>query len=147
MSWNLRWPFGTSWYNVISFLIKTSCFCSLNVCAEGNVQVNWDNTPAQKRDWIPLLHFICILHLKPIEVKIVFTVSVSTTKKTQCIFIINISWLMMFNEIIPVYCVYCTKLINTLWAKWWVTNCYNRWSVQLALGFKGLHPEQKFKLL
>jgi hypothetical protein len=51
--------------------------------------------------------------LKPKIVKIIFKNSVCTSKKTQHFTITKINWLMLFEEIMPVYSENHTRPINT----------------------------------
>jgi hypothetical protein len=56
-------------------------------------------------------------------------------KKTSHFRITKINWLSLFKQIISVYSENHTKPTNT---KWRFIDCWNRWDIQLPLGFKGL---------
>jgi hypothetical protein len=55
----------------------------------------------------------------------IFKHPVLTAKKTTRLH--DNDQLMLFKEIIAVYSENRTKHINTLWAKYRVTECYDRW--------------------
>jgi hypothetical protein len=65
----------------------------------------------------PVSKFISISAVNPLKPKliwIIFKNPVRTAKKTQLFTITKINWLTLFKEIISVYSVNHTKLINTL---------------------------------
>jgi hypothetical protein len=64
-----------------------------------------------------------------------FKNSVRTSKRTPNCTIKNISWLILFKEIIAVYNENHTKLKNI---KYCVTDCYESRDIQLPLGFEEL---------
>jgi hypothetical protein len=75
------------------------------------------------------------LHGATIQKAAIFKNPVRTSKKTQCVSITKINYLILFKEIIPVYSENHTKPIVGKRHPYWMLN---RWHIQWSLHFKVL---------